>query len=562
MNDYRVARAIEALTPDFVRWFEEDIGPAEDALTCLGLVQAISVDYQEEAGTTDVTAFQAGLLADMFQQIDDVDPGMVDVVVEMFHLYIDFLHETGRWTGTDEDYEEVHAFLLGQAGPGLPVIEIPQLDDEREVQGFAALPLIAHARALLDWIGAGRPVTSTGVLQLKDIEAAAASIGVAARGIRKRSAEVLDAAGDTILAQSMREVPLLYPLWTALEAAGILEVRSTKVVPGEGARRFLAGSPAEQLEQCRYVTTWFLRQAVHARGLIEAWDQAAATVLVSVIVAAASPEPPLLDRVLHLADNVPEEERTVAMLATLMLPGQLEELAGLGLLVLDDHVRVPAVVIQCVAGAFEDEFDLDVTYPDSTGQRAAAAPSSVFQLKIMLKGSKPPVWRRVLVGSNMRLGTLHQVIQLVFGWEDYHLHSFRTGGWPGTEYGPAGQERLLGEPPVNEDRVPIGEVLTGEGGKLAYTYDFGDDWEHIITLEKILAPDGGPLPRCTGGRGAAPAEDSGGVWGWMDLVEAVNNPADERHEELREWLGLAPGETLDPKKFAVEETDAALDALR
>ena len=84
---------------------------------------------------------------------------------------------------------------------------------------------------------------------------------------------------------------------------------------------------------------------------------------------------------------------------------------------------------------------------------------------------------------------------------------------------------------------------------MTYTYDFGDDWVHSIKLEKILASDDGDgqLPRCTAGRGAAPAEDSGGTWGWANIVEAVNDPRHEEHKEYREWLGMLPGETLDPK---------------
>ena len=83
-------------------------------------------------------------------------------------------------------------------------------------------------------------------------------------------------------------------------------------------------------------------------------------------------------------------------------------------------------------------------------------------------------------------------------------------------------------------------------------------------VEKVLPHDDG-VPavrctggRCTGGRGAGPAEDSGGVWGWESMVEAVNNPSHEEHADYREWLGLAPGEKLDPKAFDKDELNEEL----
>jgi hypothetical protein len=93
---------------------------------------------------------------------------------------------------------------------------------------------------------------------------------------------------------------------------------------------------------------------------------------------------------------------------------------------------------------------------------------------------------------------------------------------------------------------------------MGYTYDFGDNWMLAITVEKVLADDGGQLPRCTAGRGMAPAEDSGGTWGWANIVQAVNDPRHEDHTEYREWLGMLPGDTLDPKAFNVEEANQDL----
>ncbi len=157
------------------------------------------------------------------------------------------------------------------------------------------------------------------------------------------------------------------------------------------------------------------------------------------------------------------------------------------------------------------------------------------------------------------------VIQAVFAWQDYHLHHFRSGGFRGPTYAPVSPqgEDFYGEHPRDEARVMVHELLPAVGSTLTYTYDFGDNWEHGITVEKVLTSDdgAGQLPRCITGRGLAPAEDSGGTWGWMGIVQAVNDPAHDEHKEYREWLGLEPCETLDPKAFDLEQTNEDLADL-
>lgn len=186
----------------------------------------------------------------------------------------------------------------------------------------------------------------------------------------------------------------------------------------------------------------------------------------------------------------------------------------------------------------------------------------MLQLKVMLEGSKPPIWRRVTVPAPMSLARLHQVIQVLFGWLDQHLHQFQTSGYDGPLYAPVdpdGEGDLYGEPSGEESKASVGGVLPAVGSTMTYTYDFGDDWEHSITVEKVLETgDVGQLPQCTGGRGAAPAEDSGGTWGWANIVAAVNDPSHGEHQEYREWLGLRPGETLDPKAFDPGEVNEVL----
>lgn len=104
--------------------------------------------------------------------------------------------------------------------------------------------------------------------------------------------------------------------------------------------------------------------------------------------------------------------------------------------------------------------------------------------------------------------------------------------------------------------------LVGPGKRtLHYRYDFGDSWDHRLTVVGDQ-PAGDDVPRCVAGSGAAPAEDSGGVWGWAEKVQAARDPRHPEHDDVREWLDLADGATLDPTAFDVAKTDRRLGVLR
>jgi len=99
----------------------------------------------------------------------------------------------------------------------------------------------------------------------------------------------------------------------------------------------------------------------------------------------------------------------------------------------------------------------------------------------------------------------------------------------------------------------LADVLAGPGERLRYTYDFGDDWDHDIKLEKVLPPDavlhGSAVPVCLAGKGACPPEDCGGDWGYASLKETIADPSDEEHERMLEWLGLEDPSDFDPAAF-------------
>jgi hypothetical protein len=194
----------------------------------------------------------------------------------------------------------------------------------------------------------------------------------------------------------------------------------------------------------------------------------------------------------------------------------------------------------------------------SSGERRPRPGSGtlVHQFKITLREvSGPPVWRRVLVPSDVTLGDLHEVIQQAMGWDNYHMHVFSVGG---QEYGSPDPE--LGH--ASDRNVLLSQVFTGPGDRLRYTYDFGDDWEHDIVLEETLtAVPQETYPSCVAGKGACPPEDCGGAWGYAELKEILADPSHEGHQDMLEWLGLDTGKDFDPKKFSVTEVNARLSVL-
>ena len=165
-----------------------------------------------------------------------------------------------------------------------------------------------------------------------------------------------------------------------------------------------------------------------------------------------------------------------------------------------------------------------------------------------LLGTRPPIWRRLLVPANVTLAQLHDVLQVAMGWQECHLHEFTAGGG---QFGrPDPEDRFMGMPPVEDERrVRLSSVLNRTGAKAIYTYDFGDSWEHSILLEKRLpAAPTIAYPICTGGQLACPPEDCGSIPGFYDLLEALRDPTQEQHQELRDWVG----DDYDPEEFSIE----------
>jgi hypothetical protein len=186
-----------------------------------------------------------------------------------------------------------------------------------------------------------------------------------------------------------------------------------------------------------------------------------------------------------------------------------------------------------------------------------AKTADIYQIKVTLKHSKPPIWRRIEAPADLNLARLHRILQVVMGWSDYHLHQFIVGG---TYYGqPHPDYDMWGSKMYDEKRVKLYQLVPGEKFKFIYEYDFGDSWEHALLVEKILPPEKGVrYPRCIKGKRACPPEDVGGVWGYDSFLEAMADPNHPEHEDMLEWVGRE----FDPEAFDLDEINEALRHLR
>ncbi len=180
-----------------------------------------------------------------------------------------------------------------------------------------------------------------------------------------------------------------------------------------------------------------------------------------------------------------------------------------------------------------------------------------YQLKITLRGSKPPIWRRLLVPADCKLEALHFAIQDAMGWDNDHLHCFTIDG-----------EEYMGRDPMggkmeSEDfdaaKYRLSDVVSHEKAKFTYQYDFGDSWDHTIVVEKIIpdADAGKSGFACLAGKGACPPEDCGGIWSYYRLLAVLQDPKHKEHEDMKEWAG-----EIDPDAFDLDAVNKRLRGIR
>lgn len=200
-----------------------------------------------------------------------------------------------------------------------------------------------------------------------------------------------------------------------------------------------------------------------------------------------------------------------------------------------------------------------------------------YKIKIELTGSKPLIWRRVLVPEEITFERLHDVIQFAMGWGNDHLYDFNLKEEKlritsdeevvkEFEYyskiklteknDPNGyiRKRLEIKPKLSS-KVKIDKYLIKEKN-IEYVYDFGDYWKHNITLEEIIEDYEYAYPMCIEGEGACPPEDVGGIYGYAEFLEIIKDEAHPQHEELKQWA-----EEVGYEEFNMDETNYSMADL-
>jgi hypothetical protein len=175
----------------------------------------------------------------------------------------------------------------------------------------------------------------------------------------------------------------------------------------------------------------------------------------------------------------------------------------------------------------------------------------MYQLRISIDNITPPIYRTIHVPETFTLNQLHHIIQIAFGWWNYHQYMF--GLW----------ENKIGDPILWDDgetkwdkKIRIKDVLSKFGDTFPYEYDLGDSWKHTIVLEKI-DDSKSKNPRCIAGARSAPPEDCGGVHGYQELIHHRFHPEKDGYIELLEWLD----DDYDPEKFDLKLVNRELRGL-
>lgn len=198
----------------------------------------------------------------------------------------------------------------------------------------------------------------------------------------------------------------------------------------------------------------------------------------------------------------------------------------------------------------------------------------ILQLKITLSNINPPVWRRILIPDNFTFWQFHSAIQDVFIWSNGHLHRFYVGRiWDLYSDkieipNPYEEEEDSWSPDFDHPSIPkhgkkyletitlLSQFLQKPKDKVGYVYDYGDDWQHRILLEKVLEYDPKQkYPQIIAGKRACPPEDCGGPWGYKNLIEILTNPKHKEHQDTVDWLYLDSAYDFDPEVFDLAEIE-------
>lgn len=193
---------------------------------------------------------------------------------------------------------------------------------------------------------------------------------------------------------------------------------------------------------------------------------------------------------------------------------------------------------------------------------AADSFGEIATVRIELADTDPPIWRQVEVPTSITFKVLHDIVQATIGWFDYHLWEFTIGE---QKYGLPMDEDWGTAPRKEAIKVRLRDVLQPRKTVIDYTYDFGDNWEHRITVTDVRPGEPGiGYPRYIGGERNGPPEDCGGIPGFYDKLEAWVDPNHPDHEEIVEWLDDYDPDTIEelPIKYALGRIAARRNAAK
>lgn len=189
-----------------------------------------------------------------------------------------------------------------------------------------------------------------------------------------------------------------------------------------------------------------------------------------------------------------------------------------------------------------------------TTRRAIDSFTEIATLRIELKGSNPLIWRVVEVPTCITLKVLHDIVQVAMGWCDFHVWEMVIDG---KTYGLPMDEDFGTAPRKVAARVRLRDVLALETTTIYYTYDFGDSWEHLLTISDVNpGTPGTAYPRFVAGERDCPPEDCGGIPGFYEMLKALSDPKHPDHADVAEWL-----DDYDPEDLDVLPLEVALGRI-
>jgi len=184
---------------------------------------------------------------------------------------------------------------------------------------------------------------------------------------------------------------------------------------------------------------------------------------------------------------------------------------------------------------------------------------NAVQIHVYLNDIEPKIWRRLVVPLDTTLTVMHPIIQAAMGWKDSHLHEFEVGGLSYGDIWSLSAERMDDDARVYDaQEVRLRDFSREPGISFTYIYDFGDNWRHTVTLEKLVAATSMPKkPSCIEGSRCCPPEDVGGTSGYFEFLRVLLTPDPDEVDEQRH-LKRWSGGRFDPEKFDLVKTDKAV----